>query len=102
MKKKELDALKKQLLFKRESLNFSNDGEKVSAYAEGYKRFIDGSKTEREAVEYTIQILEKSGYKPFIAPFGVGSNSKKHCYRQLFKPSFYLYNGLHYARRNFL
>ena len=65
MKKKELDALKKQLLFKRESLNFSNDGEKVSAYAEDYKRFIDGSKTEREAVEYTIQILEKSGYKPF-------------------------------------
>ena len=65
MKKKELDALKKELLFKRETLTAKNGGEKVSQYAEGYKGFIDGSKTEREAVEYTIQILEKSGYKPF-------------------------------------
>lgn len=65
MKKKELDALKKDLTFKKESLSAVSGGKAVTDYCEGYKKFIDNSKTEREAVKYTVAILEKAGYTPF-------------------------------------
>ena len=56
MKKKELDALKKDLTFKKESLSAVSGGKAVTDYCEGYKKFIDNSKTEREAVKYTLQL----------------------------------------------
>ena len=34
-------------------------------YSEGYKRFLDNGKTERETVEYTVEMLEKAGYKEY-------------------------------------
>lgn len=34
-------------------------------YAEGYMRFLDASKTEREAVAYAIRSAEAFGYRPF-------------------------------------
>ncbi|MBO4539029.1 MAG: aminopeptidase [Clostridia bacterium] len=39
--------------------------EAVFAYAEGYKKFLDGGKTEREAVAETIVMAEKAGYKEY-------------------------------------
>lgn len=34
-------------------------------YCEGYKKYLDCAKTEREAVTQTIAIAEKAGYKPY-------------------------------------
>ena len=38
---------------------------KVMAFAEGYKGFLSGVKTEREAVKEAIALAEKEGFKPF-------------------------------------
>jgi len=37
----------------------------IMDYAEGYKKFLDSSKTERETVETTISLLKKNGYKEY-------------------------------------
>lgn len=34
-------------------------------YSEGYKKFIDNGKTERETVEYTVEMLKNAGYKEY-------------------------------------
>lgn len=34
-------------------------------FCEGYKLFLDKGKTEREAASYTVELLEKSGYREF-------------------------------------
>ena len=39
--------------------------EAAYAYAEGYKRFLDCAKTEREAVDACIALAEKNGYRPY-------------------------------------
>ncbi len=39
--------------------------DKMYAYAEEYKTFLDNAKTEREAVAYAIKLAEKNGYKPY-------------------------------------
>lgn len=39
---------------------------KIFDYAEGYKKFLDESKTEREAVKSGIAIAKKNGYKPYV------------------------------------
>ena len=39
--------------------------EKAAAFAEGYKRFLDKAKTEREAAVVSEQMLLEAGYKPF-------------------------------------
>lgn len=36
----------------------------INAYGEGYKAFLDASKTERETVETTVKMVEAQGYKP--------------------------------------
>lgn len=37
----------------------------IMAYAEGYKKFLDSAKTEREAVATAVKMLEEKGYKPY-------------------------------------
>ncbi len=67
---KKLDAKKlaKELLIPRES-GFRQTSEKelgkAAAFAEDYKAFLDGSKTEREAVKTSIALAEKKGFVPF-------------------------------------
>ena len=34
-------------------------------YAEGYKKYLDGGKTEREAVRTSIEMIEKQGYREY-------------------------------------
>lgn len=41
--------------------------EKVQEFCEGYKTFLTQCKTERETVDYTIDMITKKGYKPFVA-----------------------------------
>ncbi len=38
---------------------------RIFDYSEGYKKFLDGGKTEREAVSYTVKMVEAEGYKPY-------------------------------------
>ncbi|MBU3806699.1 MAG: aminopeptidase [Candidatus Fournierella pullistercoris] len=40
--------------------------ELANEFCEGYKVYLDESKTEREAVEYSVQLLTQAGYKPFV------------------------------------
>ena len=57
-----------ELTYKRKNVYASADEAKLKAifdYAEGYKRFLDSSKTERETVETTIALLKSNGYKPY-------------------------------------
>ncbi len=39
---------------------------KIFDYAEGYKKFLDNGKTERETVTETVELAEKSGYKEYV------------------------------------
>ena len=38
---------------------------KADAWCEDYKIFLDNSKTERDAVEYSIELLKKNGFVEF-------------------------------------
>lgn len=38
---------------------------KAQKFCEGYKKFLNEGKTERECVAYGVKLLEKSGYRPF-------------------------------------
>ncbi|MGN1087043.1 MAG: aminopeptidase [Porcipelethomonas sp.] len=68
--KSEGKELKKALLSKKENAFLkmkSDDIKKCDKFCEGYKAFLDAAKTEREAVEYTIKLIEDNGfveYKP--------------------------------------
>lgn len=47
-------------------------------YAEGYKKFLDKSKTEREAVKYLVEEAEKNGYTPYKFGDKLVSGDKKY------------------------
>ena len=56
--------LSDELLSKKENI-FEKQGEKTKAifdYAEGYKTFLDGAKTEREAVVELIAMAKQNGF----------------------------------------
>jgi aspartyl aminopeptidase len=46
--------------------------EEAEMFCEGYKRFLDNGKTERECVREAVAMLEMQGYRPF----GAGKNYK--------------------------
>ncbi|MDE6294242.1 MAG: aminopeptidase [Clostridiales bacterium] len=57
-----------ELTYKRKNVYAAADKaelERIMEYAEGYKRFLDNGKTEREAVTETVAMAEKAGYKPY-------------------------------------
>ena len=41
--------------------------EKADKFCQGYKKFLDDGKTEREAAKTAVCMLEKAGYKPYAA-----------------------------------
>jgi len=62
------EQLAKQLLHERVDGAASFTEEEYAAcekFAVGYKKFLDNSKTEREAVETAVAMLEELGYVPF-------------------------------------
>lgn len=68
--KTKAEQLAEELLYKPKNAAERMTHEKhleAEKLAKDYKQFIDSAKTEREAVDYTIDLLEKSGYKPFVA-----------------------------------
>ena len=69
--KKEKSAaklLQEKLCTKRKNAALIMTDEEISAcdsYCEDYKRFLDASKTEREAAAFAADAAEKAGFKPF-------------------------------------
>ena len=64
----EAKALSEQLLMKQENayrVMTMEEKEKMEAYAAGYMRFLDDSKTEREAVTAGVAFAEEHGFKPY-------------------------------------
>ena len=60
------DKLREQLLYKKDSaFDKADESAEVYAYAEDYAEFLNYSKTERDAVEYTVAMLEDYGFKPY-------------------------------------
>ncbi len=59
--------LKEKLFINRKNGRFADDEilKKADDYAEGYKRFLDDAKTEREAVKIAITLAEQKGFVPF-------------------------------------
>lgn len=57
------------LTYKRRNVYATADEaeqKRIFDYAEGYKSFLDNGKTERETVDYTIKLIERSGYRPYV------------------------------------
>ena len=60
------EQLQEKLLRKPEQGGSSlpeSELERASAFCSGYKSFLDASKTEREAVEHTVELLRSHGYR---------------------------------------
>lgn len=56
------------LKYKRKNVFKEADGkelEKIYKFAEGYKKFLDNSKTERDAAVTAKKLAEENGFKPF-------------------------------------
>lgn len=57
-----------ELKYTRKNVYKEADGkelEKIYSFAEGYKNFLDNSKTERDASKTAAKMAEEYGYKPF-------------------------------------
>lgn len=69
------EQLKEKLFFEsKNAYETLNDtvADEAYAYSEKYKVFLDNSRTERESVAFSIQLLEDAGFKPFA--YGVKYN----------------------------
>ncbi len=67
-KKSEAAALKEQLFLNRKNGRCLISGEELNRcdeFCEDYKNFLDAAKTEREAVDTAIEIIEAKGFVPF-------------------------------------
>ena len=67
-KKSQAEQLKEKLFYvkKHATLVMSEQEEKkADKYCEGYKKFLDAGKTEREAAATAVAMAEKAGFKPF-------------------------------------
>ena len=67
-KKSKGQALKDELLYKKQNYyEVADKAEKkeIFAYAEGYKAFLDGAKTEREACEFAVRMAKESGFTEY-------------------------------------
>ena len=71
--------LKKKLFYSKKNGVLKVDDEtvkKAEEYAEGYKKFLDNAKTEREAVKTAIRMAEEKGFKEFEADAKYSSGDK--------------------------
>ena len=74
-----IDALKKELLAEKKDIFAEMTTEKIEAayeYAEGYKRFLDKGKTERECVYEAEIMLMAEGFQPYTFGMDVHAGEK--------------------------
>ncbi len=67
-KKNPIDELQKKLVYAPKNAALTLDQKTVAAadtFCAGYRRFLNGAKTEREAVELSVALAEKSGFIAF-------------------------------------
>ena len=67
-KKSEGQQLLEELSYKKKNVFEEADEatlNKIFAYAEGYKTFLDCAKTEREACDYAVELCKKSGFSEY-------------------------------------
>ena len=57
--------LKEMLYLKNKNVYDVTDEKEITDYCEGYKKFLDNSKTEREAVKTSIALAEEKGFVPY-------------------------------------
>ena len=57
--------LKEMLFQKNKNVYDVTDEKEITDYCEGYKKYLDNSKTERETVKATIELAEKEGFVPY-------------------------------------
>ena len=55
---------------------------KITEYAEGYKTYLDNSKTEREATDTSIAMLKKQGYSEYKIGDKIAKGDKKYLNQQ--------------------
>ncbi len=73
--------LQEELAYKKKNAFEEADEERraaMFAYAEGYKAFMDASKTEREAVKAGIAMVEAAGYTPYALGDALRPGDKKY------------------------
>ena len=78
-KKNDIEALKKELLSNAKNTFAVMSDEQLEAaqvYAEDYKKFLDGGKTERECVKEAVELLEKNGFTLYSFGKSVKSGEK--------------------------
>lgn len=66
--KTQAEILKEELFYSPEHAAYTceeGEIEKADSFCEGYMKFLDACKTEREAVVYTKALAEKEGFVPF-------------------------------------
>lgn len=66
--KTEAELLKEKLFYERKNAltDIAEDDEKaIFDYAEGYKKFLDLAKTERESVDYAVKYAKENGFSEF-------------------------------------
>lgn len=67
--------------FSKKSLYETANEEEMKAifdYAEGYKVYLDNSKTEREAVDYSVGMLRKNGFTEYKPGEALAAGDKKY------------------------
>ncbi len=77
-KKSKGEQLAGELLWSDKHIHM-DDAEQIKAayeFAEGYKKFLDAGKTERECVKYTEELLKSYGYRKFDPKKKYGKNDK--------------------------
>ena len=76
---KELKQWKEKLFYQPKNgydqIDAKQTGE-IFAYAEGYKRFLDAARTEREAVKEAIRMAEEAGFVPYTFGMELQPGSK--------------------------
>lgn len=68
-----------ELTYKRTNVYKVASADEVKAimnYSEGYKKYLDNGKTERETVAETVAMAEKAGYKPYVLGSKINAGDK--------------------------
>jgi hypothetical protein len=75
-------TLKETLFYTKKTVYELAEEEQIQAaydYAEGYKKFLDAAKTERESVTESIKLAEAAGFKPYAFGDAVKAGDRLYC-----------------------
>ena len=67
-KKSQAEQLKEKLFYEKKHATLvmsEQEEKKADKYCEGYKKFLDAEKTEREPAATAVAMAEKAGFKPY-------------------------------------